>query len=384
MDGCQYCCNPELFHVFELIDEETVPGAERLRVYDEYVEKCTTCSRYLEDNDYIIEDENLFLDESLKFLANMINDEIHECQSCNWTIIPYEQRYGNSLDLSTVGQLVEGYSIPSNLQGRIYENLHCKCGEPVSHDDPYVTEGELRSWFNDETEFIEETFNTLEEETFEFIEFLQENPMLGLTHPVGQQIFNKIKNNDFLGIEKIEVGTTFYRGRKRNQHQRLVPFIEDELWNPPIGVPNQGRYNPHGVTNLYLGDNIDAIMLEIKPSILDIVDIAEFEILTDLKVFDSTKTDIDIFAGKAKGPDEFSSSIEYVFPNFLSQCLSYHGFNGIVYTSVKDSDALNLCLFNFTKDQDIKQTKIHTNFTTKVDDISLRDSLIDDDPTAIF
>lgn len=368
MIGCQNCCQSELFRTFKLLDEAYVPGAEVVSEYDTELEVCPICKSVLMDDHYIVIDEECFLNDSLEYLAQKINQEIYECQYCDPNIIPYEQRYGDPFKLKMVGNLVDSYFIPSDLKPRIYAHLKCRCGNTVNDDDLYVTEDEINAWYNEEIEFIVETFNVSGEETMEFIEFLQVNPMLGLSHPIGKTIFNKIKKNDLPGIEELKPGTIFYRGRTRNKYQRLVPFIEDELWNPPIGIPQQGRYNPAGVTNLYLGDKQEAILLEISPSNLDIVDLAEFEITNKLKVFNSTKTDIDIFAGMIKDNNASSSSYEYIFPNFLSQCLAYHGFNGIVYSSVKDSKALNLCLFNFNKDVDIGMTKIHTNVNISTED----------------
>lgn len=368
MVGCQNCCHSELFRAYLLLGEDYIPGAEIVSEYDDELEECLKCKKRLMADDYIVTDEEYFLSESLEYLAQKINEEIYECQSCNWTIIPYEQRNGDALNLNMVGSLVDSYNIPYDLQERIYSHLKCRCGNPVSSDDPYVNENELKDWFNEDIEFIIETFNVSGDETLEFIEFLQENPMLGLSHPVGQKIFEKTGKFEIPGIEDIKAGTIFYRGRIRNKFQRVAPFIEEELWNPPIGIPQQGRYNPPGVTNLYLGNTQQAILSEISPSNLDIVDIAEFEITKDLKVFNSTKTDVDIFAGMVKDNVIYSFSYEYIFPNFLSQCLAFHGFNGILYSSVKDTEGLNLCLFNFNKDVDINMSKIYINANISSDD----------------
>ncbi|NGY80214.1 RES domain-containing protein (plasmid) [Bacillus megaterium] len=93
----------------------------------------------------------------------------------------------------------------------------------------------------------------------------------------------------------------------------MVPFIAEELWNPPIGFPQQGRFNPPGVTNLYLASEREVVLKEISPQKNDIVDIAEFEIIKDLKVFNSTKSDIDIFASMANDQHHLSFSYEYIF-----------------------------------------------------------------------
>lgn len=394
MEGCQYCYYPGLFGVFELLNEDYIPGAEQVKEHaDEIDNICPICSAILLEKDYVVIDKEFFLKESLNYLADEINKEIYECQYCNWTIIPYVQQYEDPLQLKTIGELVDGYSIPSDLQQEVRGLLSCNCGNPVASDDPYVSKIEIEEWFSDEVEFIVETFNISGEETDEFIRFLQENPMLGLAHPVGSKIFNGI-NDELQGMEKITVGSKFFRGRTRNKFQILVPFIEEELWNPPIGIPQQGRFNPPGVTNLYLGDSKDAILLEISPSELDVVDIAEFIVTKDLNVFNSTKTDIDIFTGMLKEPNDFTTSYEYIFPNFLAQCLSYHGYDGVVYASVKDPQALNLCLFNVKKNEDIRMNTIYTNanLTTGNDPFGLEPKqetiIIEDtkdiDPTDLF
>ncbi|PIC56664.1 hypothetical protein CSV80_13390 [Sporosarcina sp. P12(2017)] len=370
MEGCQNCYYPGLFKVFsDILYEDYVPGAVRVNEHiDEIDGKCFVCNEILHDDDYIIDDKDVFLEESLKYLANEISKEIYECQYCNWTIIPYVQQYEDPLTLKIISELVDEYFIPSDLQLKIYELLRCDCGNHVTQDDPYVSKEEMNEWFNNEVEFIVETFNISGDETDDFIQYLQENPMLGLAHPVGVKIFNKV-NHELQGTEKVEGGSKYYRARARNKYQRLVPFIEEELWNPPIGIPQQGRYNPPGVTNLYLGECKDTILMEISPSKLDIVDVAEFIVTRDLKVFNSTKTDIDIFTGMLKEPNGFSNSYEYIFPNFLAQCLSYHGYDGIIYASVKNSSALNLCLFNVKRNEDIRMNAIftNTNFSSEKD-----------------
>jgi RES domain len=365
MIQCEYCCHEDLFSTFKYLKEDYIPGAWLVEEYDNEMKECLNCNKVLSEKDHIIPSEEQFLEEALQYLATKINPNIYECQSCNSDIIQYEQKHGDPLNLQTIGELLDDYSIPDDLQPMLYQYLRCNCGNPVSPDDPYISEEEYKSWFKEEVEFIIQTFEISGDETIAFIDFLQEHPMLGLAHPVGNQIFEKIKNGDFPGIEKLGVGSVYYRGRKRNKHQRLVPFIDTELWNPPIGIPRQGRYNPHGVTNLYLCNNKEATISEVHPSKLDIIDIAELVTLKELKVFNSTKTDIDIFAGNDNEHDGFSSSYEYIFPNFLSQCLAYNEFNGIIYESVKNTNALNLCLFNFTKNEDIRITDIHKNINVQ-------------------
>ncbi|OEH53937.1 hypothetical protein AQ616_15805 [Oceanobacillus sp. E9] len=361
MGGCQNCCEAELFRTFSYLEEDYIPGATPAIEYDEELKICPVCEESLSENDYVVDDEVSFIEDSLKFLAQKINLQICECQYCNSTIIPYEQGYGDAQSLSTVNELVDSYCIPTHLIPKIYEYISCNCGNSPSPDDPYVSKEELDEWYGEKKKFIINTFNISGEDTIDFIDFLEEYPMLGLLHNVGKEIFEQIKNNTIPGVVTINPGDIYYRGRTRNRLQRVVPFVEEELWNPPVGVPNQGRFNPHGVSNLYLGDKESTILSEISPSNNDIVDIAEFEVTESLKVFNSTQTDIDIFAAMENEDNGFSSSYEYIFPNFLAQCLAYNNFKGILYKSVKDTSGLNLCLFNVIKDEEISMIKIHEN-----------------------
>ncbi|AJI25577.1 RES family NAD+ phosphorylase (plasmid) [Priestia megaterium] len=397
IEGCQSCCYPQLFETFSYLNEDYVPGATRVKQYDNEVEFCPICEIVLLEDDYIVTNKEDFLEEAIEFLAQKINYNIKECQYCNGTIIPYEQQYGDSLNLNLVSELVDEYYIPTELQPQIYSKLKCSCGNPVNSDDPYVSEQEIKDWFGDEFDFIIKTFGISAEETGEFILFLQEHPMLGLEHNIGKTILDKIKKRDFPFIETIKESTVYYRGRTRNQFQRMVPFIAEELWNPPIGFPQQGRFNPPGVTNLYLASEREVVLKEISPQKNDIVDIAEFEIIKDLKVFNSTKSDIDIFASMANDQHHLSFSYEYIFPNFLAQCLSFCGFNGIIYKSVQSENGVNLCLFNFNKDTDIRMNKIHTNANIQISDkedpfglkprpqtIEVKNDIDDDLLTSIF
>ncbi|PFI96902.1 hypothetical protein COI88_28165 [Bacillus cereus] len=360
--GCQNCCEPDLFRAFEILNEDYIPGASTVQEYDDELDTCPKCRKQILINDYIILDKEDFISEATNFLANVISSNIKECQNCNWTIIPHEQQHGDSLNLKLVSNLVSEYELSPELEGVLYEKIYCSCGNRLNSDDPYVSEDDLNDWFGEEEiEFIINTFDISAQDTEDFITFLQHHPMLGLEHHVGRTILNKIKKGSLKETEIFKKGSIFYRGRNRNKFERLVPFIEKELWHPPIGLPRQGRYNPPGVPYLYLANSINTVMNEINPSKNDVVDVGELVTLKEFKVFNSTLADIDIFASMENEHEHHAFSYEYIFTNFLSQCLAYCGFNGIAYKSVKSKEGLNLCLFNFTPDTDIEMKSIHTN-----------------------
>ncbi|HDR8128227.1 TPA: RES domain-containing protein [Bacillus cereus] len=363
--GCLNCCHPKLFEVFDDLNIETIPGTLLASDFGDDLETCSKCNSVLLSDDHVIIDKDDFLAETTDLLAEKINDEITECQSCNDNIILYKQRTGEQLDLNTIGELVSTFNLPKEIESFVYEKIQCRCGNSLNSDDPYVTKEELNDWFGEEIDFVINTFDISAEDTQDFIKFLQDNPMLGLEHKVGKTILKKIKEETLDEIEVLEEKLIFYRGRKRNKYERLVPFIEDELWHPPLGLPKQGRYNPPGVAYLYLADSTDVVINEIAPSNNDIVEIGELETLKPLKVFNSTKADIDIFAALERDDDGHVFAYEYIFPNFLSQCLAYCNFNGILYQSIKSNTGVNLCLFNFKQNIDIKMKAVHVDVKKK-------------------
>ena len=230
----------------------TIP--ETVRGYEwEGEENCDNCGKVVQHGTYIINDIDSFVSSVGGLIAELIsNEKIGECQHCNETVIPYTQKYGDPFDLQTIYELVEGYNFPSYLSEEIYSSIHCsRCGSQLAQDDPYITSHEADSWYDEEIEFVLQTFTDVtESEGNKFIQYLLKNPMLGLNHLVGKLIYSQIKEGTIPNIIELEAGTVYYRGRKRRTLERLATFIPEELWNPPEGIPSQGRYNPPGVSSL--------------------------------------------------------------------------------------------------------------------------------------
>ncbi|MFB4212950.1 RES family NAD+ phosphorylase [Shouchella sp. JSM 1781072] len=343
------------------IDETNLSGITTLQEYiddEQSVNKegvfCAYSEKEIFEYEYILIEENEFLNELLHEVKCLLSALIKNCSSCDLEKIPYTQQYDDPFNLNTVYDLLSSHSVPQIFISRI-GSLKCSCGNDVYQDDPYLEEGELDDWIGEEINFIIDTFGIDLDAAVEFIEFLKMNPMMALYHPIGILISDKIQSREIIGVDIIKKNSTFYRGRKRKFHERRVPFIKEELWNPEVGLPSQGRYNPPGVSNLYLANNIEVVKQEINLGINELVDIAEFHINKDLLVFNTTVTDIDIFANMQK-QDDLSFNPEYIFTNFLAQCLAYHGYHGVIYESVKINQGMNVCLFNV---EPIKDLDIH-------------------------
>ncbi|NGY85211.1 dual specificity protein phosphatase family protein (plasmid) [Bacillus megaterium] len=57
------------FETFSYLNEDYVPGATRVKQYDNEVEFCPICEIVLLEDDYIVTNKEDFLEEAIEFLA---------------------------------------------------------------------------------------------------------------------------------------------------------------------------------------------------------------------------------------------------------------------------------------------------------------------------
>ncbi|WP_017381320.1 RES family NAD+ phosphorylase [Paenisporosarcina sp. TG-14] len=331
-----------------------------LEISETFTTECPYCNEQLEEGDIIISEGNTFLELVGQEIGEVLSTEIAECQDCNVDKIIYEQRYGDMESLNTVFELLDGWQFGNEVKTFVSGNIRCsKCNEVLAEDIPYVTAGELASWYGEYDEIFDQVFGISSQDGEEFIEYLAQYPMLGLNHPTGQEIFNMIKESTVTGIELLQPKLKFLRGRTRKKLERLVPYIPEELWNPPVEVSTQGRYNPAGVSVLYLAEVEEVVTKEIAfNGEKNNLDIAEFQVEKPLKILNLSDTNSSGFSQMYTDEDSEVKK-KYLFPNFIMQCLMLNDFQGIIYDSVKE-DGINLCLFNFEKDKDISISNIYT------------------------
>lgn len=351
-------------HVWELLVEENIEP----RYWGEVIKnlKCSKCKSRLQLNDYIIEDYDTFLEAVTEQIIDVVNSQIYQCQSCNSDIIPYIQKHEDPADLNTGAELLAEYDLPQDIYDVVAENLQCKCGESINSDDPYVTAAEVGKWYGYSAEVVIKTFGIHRGEAEDFIQFLTEHPMMGLDHSVGKKILEIIQRREIQGIKKINVGDVFYRSRKREVSENPYPYLSEELQAPPIGVSKHGRYNPVGVSVLYLADSPKTSLREIdlEDGNKAVADIAKVVALTELEVWDVRSLDLKDFISMPSMNKDIISQ-EYLLPNFLSQCCSYAKINGVVYDSVKNKSGYNLALLNYQIGETIALFKCMENVKMK-------------------
>ncbi|TKI45573.1 RES family NAD+ phosphorylase [Bacillus mycoides] len=359
MEGCQHCFYPDIFSLLDTLKIRDIPCTVQSYRLMDGIKICPNCQNELSLNEYFIEGVLDFEVEISEIIAQNINEDIAECQSCNEDKILYEQKHGDVDNLTTVFELVSGYGLPEKIEGLVYEKIKCRCGNELEYDQPFVTEEELENWYDSNINVVIGTFGIPSEDAEEFIQFLLKNPMMGIEHTVGKYILARIKEQKIPNLVDINPGEIYFRGRKRNPLEKIESYIEDELWSPPHGISNQGRFNPSGISALYLADNQEIILEELNVCENEVADIGEFVILESIRVWDICDLDIDLLSIPSLNTGS-SLSYEYVFPNFIAQCLTLVGINGIKYSSTKGPGE-NVCLFSFEKQKDIGINNIKSN-----------------------
>jgi len=134
------------------------------------------------------------------------------------------------------------------------------------------------------------------------------------------------------------------------------------MWAPPEGLPGHGRFNSIGVPVLYLTDKIEAVPYEVHPGHDQVLDVAEFIIQRELKLFDIGSFDPD-FQGffYEKNEDTKNLKSAYLLPNFIGTCCSHIGYDGVKYEGVQRNNLpkyVNFALFTAQENDNLIITKV--------------------------
>ncbi len=119
-------------------------------------------------------------------------------------------------------------------------------------------------------------------------------------------------------------------------------YDEKESYTPPSSLASDARANPKYISYLYTARDIITAITEIRPRLSSLTNIAEIEVVDNLKIYDftswgcSSDTKYDLFYSKMSR--EFSTPVEGELEDYLlSQCFSEFiksiGYDGIQYSS---------------------------------------------------
>lgn len=104
------------------------------------------------------------------------------------------------------------------------------------------------------------------EEIVDFRDYLLQFPMLGHKHPTGRIIFEEMErlllSSEAQYFYDISDDQFFYRCREWENPDREDHYSEYEMFQPPFGRSSMGRFNPPGMSYLYMSSSRKTAMLE--------------------------------------------------------------------------------------------------------------------------
>lgn len=159
----------------------------------------------------------------------------------------------------------------------------------------------------------------------------------------------------------LRVGERYYRGRTEK-------YPLESMGAPPDDLASAGRANPLGIPFLYLAKDPETAIAEIRPWKGQLISIAEFELVEDVKI-------IDLFeAPKLESPfglsenlyelkdgyrileqlsrqlsqpiDPKTVEIKYLPTQYLTELIRDKGYDGMIYKSAMQQGGHNLVLFS--------------------------------------
>jgi RES domain-containing protein len=175
-------------------------------------------------------------------------------------------------------------------------------------------------------------------------------------------------------------GQHFYRARVHEFRMEVASYPLDRMGSPPSHKATHGRLNPVGIPYLYLANDIDTAVSEVRPWIGCQITVAEFALQHDVSVINfSNKVFTSVPSGDAAAaeftwrelitsmfsmPFDPRDDTAYMATQYIAERIKKEGFDGILYDSALNKDGYNLTLFHH------EAAKPHRGFKVEVKSIS--------------
>ena len=169
--------------------------------------------------------------------------------------------------------------------------------------------------------------------------------------------------------KKYKANECFYRARISDRYG----FPVEEMSAPPAGKSSEGRANARGITCLYISNDVDTTLHEVRAGVFDYVIVGTFRLKQDITIVDlKAITDISPFIEGVDFVDhainkhyleklnyEMSrplrrsdSTLDYIPTQYIVdfiKCIEHDGiqeYDGIEYNSTTNPGGFNLAIFN--------------------------------------
>lgn len=168
--------------------------------------------------------------------------------------------------------------------------------------------------------------------------------------------------------DTIKEGAILYRARiNQNGVEQYEP---SDMGCPERNLCTAGRANPQGISYLYLAEDADTTLYEVRSTLLDSVTVGSFKTLKPINIFDFSnitglfetyndsvgkdmtekirrKRFLDsVRADMSKPLTRYDSTLEYVPTQFICEYCRLNGIDGIRFQSAMHKTGMNIVLFN--------------------------------------
>lgn len=169
----------------------------------------------------------------------------------------------------------------------------------------------------------------------------------------------------FINFEKaIPKGKKFFRARISSKPKS---YEKNEMGNPPTDLAKSGRANPHGISYLYLANDLKTTLFEARATLFDYVSVGTFRLEDNISVINLSRNTYDLFRlaeietleevlkhgtfidklekGLSAPRRKNDSELDYLPTQYLSELIKSMGYDGIEFTSSLNPQGYNLAIF---------------------------------------
>jgi len=163
------------------------------------------------------------------------------------------------------------------------------------------------------------------------------------------------------------------------QRKRFKGFKAADSGAPPANIGSAGRINPERIRYLYLAEDPETAIYEVRPTIGQHVSVAFFKTVDEVKIYDLARVNkpqegeesendyalFDIIQQRFSEPNT-GDTFRYLPTQYLSELIKQMGFDGLRFKSSLKKGGINVVLF------DDKKCKVVSSDMVKVGNIELK------------
>lgn len=309
---------------------------------------------------------NCFSDKELKsFISNSYDVGVCDiCQSENQPLIHLEELF------DFFQALIDNYQIKENgesLNTKIQTHWNFFSSDYIAQDILNFVLPKLQTSISSAQTLVDYTDEVIQ--NYSYWETLKDELKWKNRYILSIDKLKELQWDTFFNTQfELKPNVILYRARVHHQ-SGLEAYSKEKMFSPPKDSALNGRANPSGIPFLYLSDNPETVLYEVRASYLDELSVAEFSINDDLKsikIVDFSENtslfqeDFNQISNNIKGKllrelisldlskpmRRYDNEIEYIPTQFICEFIKvFTGAKGIKFTSSLHPSGNNFVIF---------------------------------------